>query len=149
MKRILVALLVGGVLLATAFGAAAYLPVDGGTIQTGSDVVLGCDPNGVDVDGWGFPWGNPPVMVNYVRVKDIHPDCATCDMMVLITDGDGNTIAWGAARKLTGTDEVKVYFGAASDQSEGPVPGPVSVPALDIKDIHITVEGPCLSSFSP
>lgn len=136
MKRLIVALLVGGAVFGTVLGIAASLGVDGGTIQAGSDTELRCDTDGVRVDGWGLETDDGKVY--FVRIHDIHTDCVGDDLFVNITD-EGTKIAGGNAvipADGTGGDDdtdgsevgVKVYLD----------PDPA---AEDITDIEIFIEG--------
>lgn len=75
MKRLLVALLVGGMVFGTVLAIAAGLNVSGGTIQGGTDDDLICDEGGIYVDAWGL--NTYPVLegVEYVTIKGVDADC--------------------------------------------------------------------------
>ncbi len=136
MKRLIVALLVGGMVFGTVLAVAASLIVEGGTIQAGSDTELRCDTNGVRVDGWGLESDNG--LVYFVRIHDINTACEGDDLFVNITK-DGAKIAGGSATIPADTD-------AAPD--DDPDTGDLGVkvsftpqPAEDITDIEIFIEG--------
>ncbi|MDP2660074.1 MAG: hypothetical protein Q8R28_05045 [Dehalococcoidia bacterium] len=118
------------------FAAAAALPVEGGVIQAGEDVNLQCDPDGVNVDGWGLE--SDSGLVNFVRIWNINGACEGDDLFVNITQG-GTTIAQGSAtipadgaagdnQPLAGQIGVKVTFPAQN--------------ASAITDIEVFIEGP-------
>lgn len=91
MKRILIALLVGGALFAAVFGAAASLAVGGGTVQVGSDATLACDTNGVTVS-YNIDYRG---VVTSVQVNGIDAACAGNRLVVVLKDGSGTMIATG------------------------------------------------------
>lgn len=136
MKRLIVALLVGGAVFGTVLAVAASLSVDGGTIQAGSDTDLQCDEDGVRVDGWGLETDDG--LVYSVRIHDIDDDCSSNDLFVNITDG-GVKVAEGSAHIPND--------GAAEDND--PDSGEVGVrvdispdyAAEDITDIEVFIEG--------
>lgn len=122
-------------LVGSVAGAAASLNVDGGTIQSGGDTSLKCDKDGVRVDGWGLETDDGKVY--FVRIHDIDPACSGAEMFVLITQG-GSTIAKGSA--IIPTDGA----GGDNDTDAGEVGVKISftpVPAVDITDIEIFIEG--------
>jgi hypothetical protein len=139
MKRLIVALLVGGALFGAVYGLAAGLNVEGGTIQAGSDVDLICDEDGVQVLGWGLETDDGNVYA--VRIGNIDEQCAGNDIFVSITDtgveiADGDAIIedeagdGGDGCTDTTADEVCTRI---------PIPG--GVPAEDITDIEVFIEG--------
>jgi hypothetical protein len=129
MRRIL-ALLAVGALSALAIGSAAALGVNGGAIQAGEDVTLICDPDGVNVRGWGLETDDG--MVYSVRVGGIADACQGNSIFVRVTDG-GVTVASGSVEELTvahtGVGQVTVS-----------IPG--GYPAVAIDDLHVFIEGP-------
>ncbi len=77
MKRLLAALLTGGVIVAASAGLAATLDVNGGAAQVGSDLDLACDEDGVYVSQWNL---NPNTsVVTSVRVAGIDEGCRVGD----------------------------------------------------------------------
>lgn len=87
MKRIIVALLVGGVVFGTVLGVAASLGVNGGVIQAGTDSTLQCDTDGVQVLGWGLNSGTG--LVENVRVGGVDTACAGAGLQARIQLGSG------------------------------------------------------------
>jgi hypothetical protein len=127
MKRMMVALLAGAAVFAVAFGAAATLGVEGGTIQAGVDSSLYCDNDGVQVEGWGLETDTG--MVSFVRLGGIDADCENNDIFVRISDAGGGL--------FPGT------FSATIAPSGGSVMVPFSpLDASRIEDIHVWIEGP-------
>ncbi|MEX2251140.1 MAG: hypothetical protein WD895_03600 [Acidimicrobiia bacterium] len=129
MRRML-ALLAVGALSALAIGSAAALGVNGGAIQAGEDLTLTCDPDGVQVLGWGLETDDGKVYS--VRIGGISDACQGNTLFVRVTD-DGLTIASGSVDPLlaahTGAGQVVVS-----------IPGGYS--AAEINDIHVFIEGP-------
>jgi hypothetical protein len=129
MRRFL-ALLAVVALSAVAIGSAAALGVNGGAIQAGEDVTLICDPNGVQVLGWGLETDDGKVYS--VRIGGIADGCQGNALFVRVTDG-GVTVASGTVDPLlashTGAGQVTVS-----------IPG--GYPAVDIDDLHVFIEGP-------
>ena len=117
-------------LSALAVGSAAALGVNGGTIQAGEDLTLVCDPNGVQVLGWGLETDDGKVYS--VRIGGIADACQGNALFVKVTDG-GVTVASGTVDPLLAT-----HTGAG--QVTVPIPG--GYPAVDIDDLHVFIEGP-------
>lgn len=93
MKRFLVSLMVGGVVFGTVFAAAAALGVSAPTIQAGSDDVLECDTNGVDVEvGWEWSDSAGAYVATGFIVTDIDPDCDGGTISLTATDSNGDEI---------------------------------------------------------
>jgi hypothetical protein len=130
MRRIL-ALLAVGALSALAIGSAAALGVNGGAIQAGEDVTLICDPDGVNVRGWGLETDDG--MVYSVRVGGIADACQGNSIFVRVTDG-GVTVASGSVEVLAGAHT------GPTGQVTVSIPG--GYPAVDIDDLHVFIEGP-------
>ena len=124
MKRLIIALLVGGALFGTVFGLAASLGVNGGAIQAGSDTELRCDTDGVQVLGWGLETDDGKVY--FVRIGGIASTCISNDLFVNITNAG-----------------VKIGEGSAHiDAAEVKVTLKTPVKAADITDIEVFIEGP-------
>jgi len=117
MKRIILALAVGGALFAAAFAAAATLGVNGGVIQAGSDGTLYCDTDGVAVVGWGLEMDDG--MVYSVRIGGVNGDaCAGADLFALVRNGGGTKLTdGGPVAIVSGTTEYRVTFDSAVDAS--------------------------------
>jgi hypothetical protein len=153
MKRLIVALLVGGAVFSAVFAAAATLIVFGGTLQAGSDGDLVCDEDGIYVDAWAV--NTYPVLegVEWVTIKGVDAGCNGARIMgrVTLTYSDSTDNAtwaytsgvdqYGAgnyfviANGNTGT-EYKLYL-KHSDYTT-----PWWVPAEDIVGIKVWLEGP-------
>ncbi len=128
--RRLFAFLALGALTALAIGSAAALGVNGGTIQAGEDLDLTCDPDGVQVDGWGLESNTG--LVNRVRIVGISDACQGNALFVKVTSngsiiGSGSVDPLGSAN-TGGGGQVAVNF------------NPVA--AASITDIHVYIEGP-------
>jgi len=139
MKRLIVALLVGGVFFGAVYGLAATLNVEGGTIQAGSDVDLQCDEDGVQVLGWGLETNDGKVY--FVRIGNIDEQCAGNDIFVSITD-TGTEIADGDATiEDEATDGADGCTDPTADEVCTKIPIPGGVLAEDITDIEVFIEG--------
>jgi hypothetical protein len=134
MKRLIIALLVGGAFFGAIYGLAETLNLDGGVIQAGSDTDLTCT-SGARVDGWGLETNDGNVY--FVRIHDIDAGCEGNDLFVKITDGG------------TQVREASVTIpadGAAGDNDPdaGEVGAKINFspyPAEDITDIEVFIEG--------
>jgi hypothetical protein len=134
MKRLIVALMVGGVLFATVFAVAASLGVDAGTLQAGSDDVLKCDCDGVQVyfrsgEGPGISWDEceNDFMVHSVVVGGVNDACDGVVLEVELTDEAGDGIANGQVTiDMSGGNPV---VDIAPD-----------VPASDVYDVHVLLQ---------
>ncbi len=93
MKRLIMALLVGGALFGTVFGLAEGLQVTSGALQSGSDADLRCDQDGVNVN-FGPDPGFPKTQANLSNVA--FPDCQGEEILVEVLDEDGNVLASGS-----------------------------------------------------
>jgi hypothetical protein len=116
-----------------AYGAAATVSVNGGTLQAGNDNNLQCTEQ-ANVLGWGLETDNG--MVSFVRIG-LNLNCAGNDLFVSITD-DGVEVRSGSVQPIP-----------AGGNCDPDPPGQVCVlvpfapyPAEDITDIHIFIEGP-------
>ncbi|HLF61354.1 MAG TPA: hypothetical protein VI980_09270 [Acidimicrobiia bacterium] len=124
------AFLAVGALTALAIGSAATLAVNGGAIQAGEDLTLFCDPDGVQVRGWGLETNDG--LVYFVRIGGIADACQGNAIFVRVTDG-GVLVASGSVDPLTAA-----HTGAG--QVVVPIPG--GYPAANINDLHVFIEGP-------
>ncbi len=95
MKRLIVALLVGGAVFGTVFAAAAILDVSGGSLQMSTAVSAICDSDGVTL-GYNFfdPDDDPSNdndVVTEAQVGGIDDDCIGDQLTVeLFADPDSN-----------------------------------------------------------
>lgn len=139
MKRLVIALLVGGAVFGMVYGLAATLNVDGGTIQAGSDVDLICDEDGVQVLGWGLETDDGKVY--FVRIGNIDEQCAGNEIFVSITD-EGTEIADGdAVIETEAADGGDSCTDATALEVCAKIPIPGGVLAEDITDIEVFIEG--------
>lgn len=114
MKRLIVALLVGGVMFGTVFAVAAALNVNTGTLQAGGETDLSCD-DAVDVFINGA-WSNTAsaYVVTGVIVTDIDTECGGGTIKVTLTKTGGDLIeemilgGIGTSATLNTTTTVKV-----------------------------------------
>ncbi len=145
MKRLIVAVLVGGMVFGTVLALAASLDVNGGTIQAGSDTDLQCDEDGIDVVGWMLETDDG--LVYGVRIHNIDPACIGNDLFVNIT-GTGTPIVPNTTIIAQGSATIPPDTNAAPDND--PDSGQVGVKvhlnpdpaAVDITDIEVFIEGP-------
>ncbi len=113
MKRLIVALLVGGMVFGVVFGAAAALNVTANALQAGSDEILICDADGVQVtyrDGWS---GSPvnDFTIDAVVVAGINSACDGLLLEVVLTAQNGNWLASGAVPNLSSSPNPVVTMG--------------------------------------
>lgn len=139
MKRLIVALLVGGMVFGVAFGFAESLGSLGGAIQVGEDDSLGCADHAV-VLGWGYEGDTG--LVDFVRVS-LHDGSHTpgaCDgesgydLFVHVFDDD----AGGGANLL---EQCSQNLGGAEPGNGWKCDFVPDVPGEDIELIRIAVEG--------
>ena len=89
MKRLVVALLVGGMVFGTVFAVAAALNVSGGVTQAGSVVSLVCDADGVTVEGYGVELDD--LTGHFLKVSGVDASCAGYELAAQIQlDGGGH-----------------------------------------------------------
>lgn len=134
MKRILGALLVGGLLLGVVFAAAAALNVDAFELQAGSDEILICDEDGVQIyfrsgDTPSIQWDEveKDFVVTGVVVAGLDSGCDHLMLTVVLTDENGDGIEEATMNPIvrTGTNPVV----------------PVSPTlASDIYDVHVLLQ---------
>ena len=130
MPRLVVALIASSALFAAALGAAAQLPVDGGTIQAGSDATRVCDPDGVTVTyRLQFDVANVAIKIRAVAIKGIHPSCGGSTVVAVLTRG-------GAAAAIT--NSATVPTGAAGDVTLE-LTAPVPPLASDVENVHVVI----------
>lgn len=113
MKRTIVALLVGGMVFGVVFGAAAALDVTANALQAGSDEVLICDTDGVQVtyqDGWS---GSPvnDFTITAVVVAGIDSACDGLLLEVVLTAFNGNWLASGSVEDFSSSPDPVVTMG--------------------------------------
>ena len=139
MKRLMVALLVGGAFFAVAFGFAENLGSLGGAIQVGEDDSLGCADHAV-VLGWAYEGDTGLVDKVRVSLHDAAHNPGACDgesgydLFVHVFDDDagGNAnLLESCTQNLAG---VEPGNGWSCDFSP-------DVPGEDIELIRIAVEG--------
>jgi len=133
MKRLIVALMVGGVLFATAWAAAAGLIVDGGTLQAGGDDVLECDADGVQIyfrsdGGPGISWDEAEndFMVHSVVVGGLDSSCNGLVLRVVLTAENGDAISEGEMNPIV--------------VNGNPVVDVDDVAASAVHDVHVLIQ---------
>ena len=143
MFKFILALALAFGVASVAYGSAAWLDVNGGTVQAGDDYDLKCDDNGVKVlwdkyveaaevigaDKFTF-------MIDRVQIKDISTHCAGAIIEVALTCKDE-----------TGTNElcrdvygnlIPVIHEVVDNDGEQTIDIP-NIPAKWITDIHIAI----------
>lgn len=145
MKRIIVALLVGGAVFGTVLGAATTLGVNGGVIQGGTDSSLWCDGDGVEVLGWGL--NSTTGLVENVRIGDVHTDCAGAGLQARVVLSDTSSYITGPCS--AGHDYEVPILDPEPDigyrlcfKDVGAQGALVSVPAAAIVQLDVFIEGP-------
>ena len=128
MKRLIVALMVGGVLFAGAVGLAASMDVQPALLGAGGAEVVSCD-DAVQV-WWNYGYENPPggVVVRKATVAGINEglpnNCNGHSIAVWLTK-DGNEIAYDSGTVVSG--------GFTADFTAAP---PL---ASDVNDVHVVI----------
>lgn len=137
------------ILAVAAYGSAAWMPVNGGTIAAGADYSLLCDPDGVQVLAYGLNTLDGPYEgVEYVSIGGIAtPECngarvfarvELADSSVLYSSGamSGYTFVTVGTTALDGNGGYTLYL-------QDGQPGPLAYPlAEDIVGIKVWLEGP-------
>jgi len=150
MKRLILALLVGGALFAAAFGAAAMLdPVNGGVIQAGTDTDLACDEGGVTLK-WKTFVSQADFKVAGVEVYDISADCIGGKVLISLQSTSGSQI--GFARGDIVADDggamalaYQFYSGGAwvdGTSGVGPKVADVNLVSVLIKNAWVSYDAP-------
>jgi hypothetical protein len=122
--RFLFAVVLALGIAAAAYGAAASLTVNGGTVQAGSDSVTGCDTGGVDVSYTVlYDSSVPGFKVTAVTVSNIDPACNGKKIDVVLTQG-GNNVGLASGTVGSGSFSGSVL----------PTPD-----AADVDDVHVVI----------
>jgi hypothetical protein len=102
---ILGALLVSGSVFGAVYGAAATLPVNGGTIQAGTDLSLECQTDPVEVEAWGIDSSEDPVTggkATFVKIGGVNDvTCAGNRLMGRVEGPTGNVVGYLTTLKTT------------------------------------------------
>ena len=130
MKRIILALLVGGMVFGAVFAAAATLVVDGRMLQAGSDEVLTCDdPGGVQI-WYNVIWDAPAndYVVDTVSIGGVSEACNGATVKVGLTALNGDLIREASTTKaaIPPAGNPKVDF----------IP---DVLVKDVYDVHVAI----------
>lgn len=131
MKRLIVALMVGGVLFVAAWGAAAGLIVDGRALQAGSDEVLMCDDDPAGVQIWyTVIWdaGLNEHVVDKISVGGVNEACNGMTVDVVLTDINGD--------KLGQASDTKQPQPPAGNPRVDFIP---NIPVDDVYDVHVAI----------
>jgi hypothetical protein len=137
MKRLIIALLVGGVFFGTVWGLAAGLGVAGGAVQVGSDNTLQCDTDGVSVS-YNIDYNG---VVTSVQVNNIDSDCAGDRLIVVLKDGFGNMFGTGGAVTGGGAPVVPQPTLLFTDLGNAPCSSSsckVQIAPVDINGVNVT-----------
>jgi hypothetical protein len=127
MKRLIIALLVGGMVFGTVLAAAAVLDVTGThTIQAGGVTDLVCDEDGVVIDTIGFEWSDDAnaYVVTGVIITGIDAACDGGTIAVTLTNNSG--------------DEIETMFLGGIGTSATLTPTG-TIPVQNLGDIHILI----------
>jgi hypothetical protein len=102
-RRILIALLIGGVVLATTYALAATLSVGANSLAAGSVGVGSCDPDGVSTS-YANSWDptDKRYEVTTVTVNGISDSCDGKTLKVALTDSGDVLLADGSVTIPTG-----------------------------------------------
>ena len=100
MKRIMVALMVGGVLFGTVFAVAASLGVNGGFLQAGTDDSLECDGEGVTLK-WKTMGAQADFRVAGVEVYDIDAACIGGKVLIALQSAPGSQVGFARGDIVT------------------------------------------------
>lgn len=124
MKRLIVALLVGGALFAGAVGLANSMDVVPATLGSGGADVVSCDDE-VQV-WWNYQWSNPKggMVVTGANVSGINSACNGKSIVVTLTKND----LWLA--QVSGTVSGDPFF--ADFSGDPPL-------ASDVTDVHVLI----------
>jgi hypothetical protein len=85
-------------ILAAAYGAAASLALQGGSIQAGVDATLYCDVDGVNVESWGLETDDSTS--HYVRIAGIDAACLGNYIFVRVEDSGGGPLYFSGKTAL-------------------------------------------------
>lgn len=108
-KRILLALVVATVLFGAVYASAANLGVNGNVIQAGVDGTLTCDPDGVEVTGWGYESNDQRIY--YVEIGGIAAACEGQEIVVGLYNSSGGELGSEVGGPVpAGGGEVTVSF---------------------------------------
>ncbi len=129
MKRLIIALLVGGMIFGVVFGAAATLNVTANPLQSGGDTDLTCD-DAIQIH-WNIQWSNSEgdYVVHNVNVGGVNEAFNDSTVVVTLTASNGNFLAQRTTTKTASTNP-QVNFGVGDDS-------PVKV--SDVFDVHVAL----------
>jgi len=155
MKRLIIVLFVVGVLVGTAYGAAAALNVNGGVIQVGKDTTLACQTSAPVSVGWRTAaGGGGDARIFGLELSGFDSACDGQYVLAYLLDNTGNFPStagmWRASATISGgavvVDEYYVGGGPpnwhAASMGEGPL-------ASLIDQVHIIVKSAFVSSDAP
>ena len=156
MKRILLVMAVVAALSSAAFASAAWLPVQGGTVQAGYDYSLSCDPDGVQVTAWAVNTiVGPYEGIDWVTISGVDKNCAGNDLVVRVDTGQGPAYGgdYNQSAAAAGPSNAPVIK-IVADKSDYKValhhdPNTSNrwfVPAEIVQGIHVWIGGPTSAS---
>ncbi|MGQ0678996.1 MAG: hypothetical protein ACT4OM_04950 [Actinomycetota bacterium] len=117
-KRILAALLVGGIVFAAAYALAAPLTVSSDNLGAGTDVVASCDLDGVDIS-YGLDVVDGEFVVDEVIVDGIDAACVGEDLQITLSDGLGAVLFSSGSIPVASPTTVPVAPAVGADEIEG------------------------------
>lgn len=129
-KRISIGLIVGTAVFAAVFGMAAALDVSTDTLGAGTDDVVSCDTDGINV-AYTPVWGTGQYEVETITVSGINATaCAGHDLSVTVLDSSGAVVGSELTFTLpaTGASTTKAFSG-------------LTLPAEDVEDVHAVLTG--------
>jgi len=123
MKRLMVALLVGGMVFGTVFAVAASLNVSGGVTQAGSVASLTCDADGVTVEGYGVELDD--LSGHFLKVSGIDAACEGYELAAQI--------------QLTGGGKFNIVKVIPAGGGTLSISFPSPVPLADIVGVNLVI----------
>ena len=132
MKRLIIALLVGGALFGIVFAVAAALNLNNSVLQAGGDTNQVCDADGFQTY-WNVAYSVPQndFVVTGVTVAGISASCVITDtggaktLDVVVTGASGANLA---EQTTAVTDDTNKHFSFGS-----------TILAKDVQDIHVAI----------
>ncbi len=122
MKRLIIALLVGGALTVSVAFAADLGTITSGEVGIGDATVTSCDTNGVDV-AYTVDYIIPNFKITEVTVSGIDAGCSGQTVDVVLTDNGVEVASGSGTADASGTEVVSVS----------------PWPAVFVDDIHVAI----------
>jgi hypothetical protein len=149
MKRLIVALLVGGMVFGTVLGVAASLGVNGGFLQAGTDDSLECDGEGVTLK-WKTMVTQADFRVAGVEVYDIDAACIGGKVLIALQSAPGSQVGFARGDIVADDSEAmalahEFYSGGAwvnGESGVGPKVADVNLVSVLIKNAWVSYDAP-------